>query len=142
MKRHAARLVIVAIGLAGIVLAGAGCQSAAGGSDQPDIGTPDAKKARLIAAENIDLKNALKSRDAEIERLKQQHLKELDQHQKSLADCKQRNDTLEKELKQGLEQRVNDITSRMVDENARLHEELANLKAEIQRLKEQMQVKP
>ena len=140
MKRYVAGFAIVAMALAGILLAGAGCQENL--SAQPDTGTPDAKKARLIAAENIELKNALRSRDAEIERLKQQHLKDLDQHQKSLADCKQRNETLEEELKQGLEQRVSEITSKMVDENAKLHEELANLRAEIQRLKEQVQVKP
>ena len=129
MKKQVQKLVFSAIGIVGIMILAVGCR-------QEQVSD---KKARLIAAENIELKREVASRDTEMEKLKELHQKEIERQEKILVECKERNGVLEKELKQDLEERVSGITSTVMNENAKLREEINNLKAEIQKLKRQVE---
>jgi DNA anti-recombination protein RmuC len=112
-----------------VVVLLAGCQQ-----QQP---TPSEKQARLISAENIELKRSLTSQQAQVETLRQQHAKELEQHDQELAQCKARNEQLRKDIEEGIAQRVKEVTAAVVTENARLREQIKELQAQIESLKAQ-----
>jgi len=97
--------------------------------------TPGTKQARLIAAENIQLKRRLVSRDGEVDKLKTQHAKDLRQREAQLAACRKRIQTLESDLQKGIAERVSSVTTAVVDENAKLRREVERLRAEIEKLK-------
>jgi chromosome segregation ATPase len=128
MQKQLLKSVVAIVTLAGVLILAVGCQ-------EEKI---DAKKTRLIAAENINLKREITHRDQEIQKLKQQHAKELEQQKKLLSDCKQRNENLEKELKKGLEERVTSVTSTIMDQNIKLREQLDNLRKQIEQLEGQI----
>jgi DNA anti-recombination protein RmuC len=109
------------------------------GCRQPQELTPGEKQARLIAAENIDLKERLAGQQVRIETLRQQHAQELRQRDQELARCKARNDQLQKDIEEGIAQRVNEVTAAVVDENAKLRRQIEELRAQIEDLKAQPQ---
>lgn len=104
----------------------AGCQ-------QPQ--TPNEKQARLLAAENIQLKERLVSQQARAETVQKQQARKLQQQEQELAACRTRTEQLQKDLKKGIAERVGDVTTKVVDENARLRKEIQRLQAEIKKLK-------
>ena len=93
--------------------------------------TPETKQARLIAAENMQLQKSLAGRDAEVDKLKAQHAKDLKQKEDELAACRKRIQTLESDLQKGIAERVNSVTAAVMDENARLRQEVEKLKAQL-----------
>ena len=95
--------------------------------------TPGAKQARLIAAENMQLKKSLTSRQAELDQLEAQHAEEMQRKDAQLAACRKRIAALESDLKQGIAERVNSVTAAVMDENARLRRELEKLKTRLPR---------
>jgi len=97
MKRPAVKAFVLVVGVAVMLTAGCGPQE-----------PPDLKKSRAIAAENIELRKELAQSSKEIEKLKDQHGKELDE-QKNL-------DTV-------------------LEENKKLRDENARLKAQIEELR-------
>ena len=84
MKRPALKAFVLVIVFA-VVLTG-GC----GGQNE----RPDVKKSRAIAAENIELKKQLAQSSKEIEKLKVQHGKEIDEQNKLLQTCLQEKENL------------------------------------------------
>lgn len=103
---------------------------------------PGEKASRVIAAENMQLKRDLASRDQEIAKLKAQYAKEMKQQQEELAKCVQRNKALEKQLQQSVKEQVEGVVTTVVEENARLQQEIKALKGEIEKLRQQIQSKP
>ncbi len=95
--------------------------------------TPGTKQARLIAAENMQLKKSLTGRQSELDELKAQHAKELQQKDAELAACRKRIAALESDLEKGIAERVSGVTAAVMDENARLRRELEKLKTQLPR---------
>jgi TolA-binding protein len=114
----------------------AGCLFACGSGCRQEA-APEARQARLIAAESIQLREQLAERDAEMEKLKSRHAHEIERKQQQLAACQKRVESLEKDLQSGIAQRVNSVMATVMAENARLRNELGTLRAEIERLKSQ-----
>ena len=56
--------------------------------------TPDARQARLIAAESMQLKEQLADLEHQIDRLKAEHAHQIGQRDKQLAASRQRIETL------------------------------------------------
>jgi phage shock protein A len=129
MTRPVSEVLVLAIGFA--ILLVVGCEQEA----------PSEKKSRLIAAENIKLKNALEQRAKEVERLKAQHAEERRQQEESLAGCQKQKEDLQEKLRQGVKKQVDEVLTAVVEENAKLREEVKNLKAEVEKLKQKIEVK-
>ncbi len=123
LERKTLVLVLTAGGLSACV---SGCRQEA---------TPEARQARLIAAESIQLKERLAERDAEMERLQAHYAREIERRQQQLEACRKRIEALEKDLHSGIAQRVDSVMAPVMAENARLRKEIETLRAEIERLK-------
>ncbi len=104
----------------------AGCQ-------QPQ--TPNEKQARLLAAENIQLKERLANQQSRMETLQKQQTQKLQRQEQELSKCRARSEQLQKDLETGIAERVKDVTTKVMDENARLRKEIETLQAEIKKLK-------
>ena len=132
MKKPAPKAFILAVGVVFVVMLTAGCE------EQNLSGT---KRSRLIAAENRQLKEQLKQRDAGIERQKE-----------LLEKCLEEKKSLEEQMKEKIKSQVSDILAlfgeadkEVREENEKLEaqieelqKEIDNLKAEITRLKEEL----
>ena len=129
MKRPDRRAFILIVGIA-LMLIG-GCV----GQNEP----PSVKKSRTIAAENIELRKELTQSSKEIEKLKEQHGKELNEQEKLLADCLQEKETLKKKSRQNIRSQVKGVLDTVLEENKKLREENARLKAQIEKLQKQPQ---
>jgi chromosome segregation ATPase len=106
----------------------AGCQQ------QQQSLTPGQKQARLLAAENIELKERLADQQKQRQADQQQYVQELGEKQQELVQCRQRIAQLQKEIQEGIAQRVNDVTAKVMDENARLRKEMETVTAQNQKL--------
>ncbi|OHB66598.1 MAG: hypothetical protein A2Y77_13190 [Planctomycetes bacterium RBG_13_62_9] len=98
---------------------------------------PSEKQARLQAAQNADVKQALEATQAEIKALQQKHARELQQRDQELAKYKARIEALQKDLQTGIAERVKSVTTAVMEENAKLRQEIEQLKAQMEELKKQ-----
>ena len=105
----------------------AGCQQ------QQEAAKP--QSARLLAAQNADLQKQVANLKAEIVTLGQKHAQELRQRDQELIRCKVRIDSLQQEMRKGIDERIKSVTAPVIDENAKLRQEVADLKAQIEKLK-------
>ena len=132
MKGTAQKVFIVALGVIVFVLI-AGCQESATG------GSTDAKKSRLIAAENLELKKELANRDKEIARLKELHSKEIKRQEGLLAKC-QEEKKLQQEEKtdENTKEQMGELSTFIMELSAKLQEENESLKVQIENLKAEL----
>jgi hypothetical protein len=128
MKVSARRTLVIVVGIAVIMTIGCGPQE-----------PPNVKKARGIAAENIELRKELDLRNKEIETLKARHGKELDEQKKLLASCLEEKEALESKSRQNIRSQVKGVLDTVLEENKKLREENAKLKAQIEELQKQPQ---
>jgi cell division protein FtsB len=124
-----------AVGLVFALVPAAGCRR------EQRTPPPGEKQARLLAAQNVELKDRLAEKQAQIESLQREHARQLRQRQKELAQCRARNTALQQDLDKGIAERVKSVTARVVDENAKLRREIEVLRAEIVKLKDKTEVK-
>ena len=124
MRTHAQKGIILVF-VAAITVA-AGCQESQ---------TPSEKKSRVIAAQNIELQKQLAQRDKQIDDLKAQYAARIGLEQKKLADCQKQTADCKEQLKQGMEEKVNEILVASIEESAKIRQENTALKAEIAELK-------
>lgn len=124
MKRplHKALILLFAIS----IICAAGCQEAE---------KPSEKKTRVIAARNMELEKQIAERDKQIEDLKAEYAARIGHEQEKLADCEKQTANCMQRLKQGMEEKVNDILVASIEESAKIRNENAALKAEIAELK-------
>ena len=120
------RSCMMALGL-GLSLVLAGCQG------ENEL-TPTERQARLLAAQNVDLKQRVLDLRNEVEALRQQCQEQLQQKDEELARCRAQNELLKKDLDTGIAERVTGVTVAVMEENARLREQIDSLQAEVQRL--------
>ena len=127
MKGTTQKMFILAVGVIVFVLI-AGCQESATG------GPTDAKKSRLIAAQNMELKKELEQRSKEIERLKQLHSKEIKQQEGLLAKCQEEKKLWQDKADENIKAQVSEVSTVVMEQNTKLREENENLKAQIEKL--------
>ncbi len=114
--------------LVGLLVWAAGCQ---------ENQSPDVRQARLLAAENIQLKKELNRCQARLEALKAEYDRQLERKETQLAATRKLSEDLQDDLRQGIAERVKAVTTRVMDENARLRQEIEALRIEIAELKAQ-----
>jgi outer membrane murein-binding lipoprotein Lpp len=140
MKGTVQKMLILAVGIIGFVLI-AGCQESATTrlSSSKTGGPADAKKSRLVAAESMELKKQLARYDKQIEKLKEQHSKEIKRQQELLAKCqKEKKVRQEEKIDESAKGQMDELTTFIVELNAKLQEENENLKSQIEELKAQL----
>jgi len=96
---------------------------------------PSAKKSRLIAAENMQLKKELERYSKEIEGLKELHDREIEKQEKLLAKCLDEKETWKEKSRQNIRNQVNGVVDAIMDQNAKLRRENEKLKAQIEKLR-------
>jgi len=124
MKRPAVKAFVLVVGVAVMLTAGCGPQE-----------PPDLKKSRAIAAENIELRKELAQSSKEIEKLKDQHGKELDEQKKLLQTCRQEKEAWKNKSRQNIRSQVKGVLDTVLEENKKLRDENARLKAQIEELR-------
>jgi len=92
----------------------------------------DVKMARLMAVKNAELKK-------EIEWLKQQHEREVNEQQAMLDNCQQQKAALEKLTNKEIREQVDSVLVTVMDQAARLRQENENLKVQIESLKAELE---
>jgi regulator of replication initiation timing len=100
------------------------------------------KRARLLAAENMELKDRLAGQQTRMQTLEQQHVQELGQQGQELTQCKQRVEQLQKDVAQGVAERAGDVAAKLMDENAKLRKEIEDLRADLTKAREQQNKPP
>jgi DNA anti-recombination protein RmuC len=118
----------VAAAIGGLILA-----MLAGGCQQEQA--PQDKQARLVAAQNLRLQRQLEQCRTFAEALAAEHAEQLKEKEQELEQCRARNSALQADLREGVAQRVKNVTDAVVTENAALREKVKELLAEIERLK-------
>jgi superfamily II RNA helicase len=126
MERNILKMFVLAAGIVVVMLI-VGCE------EQQQ--QPSTKMARVVAAENIQLKKDLQQRDSEIEKLKEQRSDELEKQKGLLAECQKEIEVLQEQLAGRFEDQINNIMRDMTEENKNLREENESLKAQIEALK-------
>ena len=114
-----------------------------GGCGQPE--TPSVKKARAIAAENIELRKELDRLNKEIEMLKAQYSRKIDEQREQLQKCLQEKEELKEKSRQNIRNQVKGVLDTVLEDNKKLRESTGRLTAENATLKaqiEQLQKQP
>ena len=96
------------------------------------------KMSRIVAAENLKLKEDLRERDWEIESLKEAHQKRIDKLGKTIAECKEKIRTWQEESRRNLRKQVEDVVDNLVARNSILQKEIEALKEENKRLQKEL----
>lgn len=117
------------------------------GCSQPE--PPSAKQSRLIAAENMELHKQIERFNVQIEMLKAQQQKELEE-QKVLLDAAQKEiESWKEKSRQNVRDQVQNVLDTVIQENSELHKEIEQLnnlletqKARISELEKTLEEKP
>jgi hypothetical protein len=126
MRESARKAFVLAAGVAVVLIAGCG------GREPPSV-----KKSRAIAAENMELRKELERRGEEIEKLKEQHDKEIKEQEKLLAECQQEKESWKEKSRQNVRSQVKGVLDTVMEQNAKLREENEKLKAQIKELQKE-----
>ncbi len=129
MKSIALKAFVLAVGIVAIIIIN-GCE---------EQQTSGGKMARIIAAENIQLKKQLQQYKSEIEKLKKQYDIELKTQEELLAKCRQEKKSLEEQLAGKYEDQINDFFKNVAEESGRLDEENKQLKAQVEELEAELE---
>ena len=128
MKRPVPKTLVLAVGIIIGFMLIAGCEEEENLSNTKPDAEPNAKRSRLIAIENTQLK-------AQIEKLEKLHSSEMEKQKKLLDNCLREKKTLEDVSTKGLDSYMKDFLGPLAEENAKLREENKTLKAQIEKLK-------
>jgi len=123
MKGPSRKVSVLAVGFVLMLIAGCG-------QKEP----PGVKQSRALAAENIELRKQVERLSRDIQRLKEQHDKEIEKQEKLLAQCQQDKETWKEKAQQNIRSQVKPVLDAVIDETAKLREENTKLKAQIEEL--------
>jgi regulator of replication initiation timing len=126
MEGPARKTFVIVVSVAVMLIGGCGGQE-----------SPNVKKGRALAAENIELRKQLEQRSAEIEKLTQRHGEEIKKQQSLLEKCEQEKLTWKTKAQQNIRDQVKGVLDTVVEENARLREENQAFKAQIEALQKE-----
>ena len=93
------------------------------------------KMSRVIAAENMQLKEDLRKSDWEIENLKKLHKEQVDKLEELIVRYKEQVQILEEKARQNIRDQVKDIFDVVLEQNAEFREEVTILKEDNEKLK-------
>ena len=125
MKKAVRKGFVLVVSVVVVIMLIAGCQ---------EQQLPSAKKSRLIAAENMQLKKELEQRSKDIKGLKDLHDKETEKQEELLAKCQEEKETWREKSRQNIRNQVNGVVDAIMDQNAKLRRENEKLKAQIKQL--------
>ena len=128
MKRPVPKTLVAAVSIVFGIMLIAGCEEEENLSNTKPDAEPNAKRSRLIAIENVQLK-------AQIEELKKLHSSEMERQKKLLDKCLREKENLTKLSSEGVESYMQNILGPLAEENTKLQEEIKTLKAQIEKLK-------
>ena len=97
------------------------------------------KMSRVIAAENMQLKEDLRKSDWEIENLKELHKEQVDKLEELIVRYKEQVQILEEKARQNIRDQVKDIFDVVLEQNAEFREEVTILKEDNEKLKIELQ---
>ena len=117
------KTIVFAVGLVAILTNGCGQQE-----------SPGVKQTRAIAAENIELRKQVERLSREIDRLEEQHEKDIEKQEKLLTQCRQDKESWKKKARQNIRSQVEPVLDAVIDETAQLREENIKLKAQIEQI--------
>jgi nitrogen fixation/metabolism regulation signal transduction histidine kinase len=100
---------------------------------------PSVKKSRTIAAENIELKKQLAKSNKEIEMLKAQYRKKINEQKEQLQKCLKEKEALKEKSRQNIRNQVKGVLDTVLEENRKLREQNAKLQTQIEELEKQPQ---
>ena len=118
MKKRGQKAIVLAVGVVFVIMLIAGCE---------EQSVSSSRMSKLIAAENIELKEEIKQRDAAIEEQKKQ-----------LEKCQQDNKIMATRLKANNEELMGQVFENFGKDNLRLRKENTKLKAQIEKLKKEL----
>lgn len=127
MKGLAQKTFVLAVGVVAMLIAGCEGQE-----------LPSAKKSRLIAAENMQLKKELEQRSKEIEKLKKLHDRQMKEQEELLEKCLQEKEAWKEKSRQNVRNQVKGVFDAIMEQNAKLRQENEKLKAQIEELKTEL----
>lgn len=143
MARTVSKTLVLAIGIVLGAMLFAGCEEEEKISDTKLDTQPSAKRSRLIAVENAQLKQQIEKLNiqhaSEMESQKNLLTKENDRQKKQLDNCMRVKGSMEEMSKKGLENYMQDILGPLSDENTKLQEEIKTLKARIEKLETELE---
>jgi hypothetical protein len=128
MKRPVPKTLVLAVGIIVGFMLIAGCEEEENLSNTKPEAEPNAKRSRLIAIENVQLKE-------QIEKLKNLHAGEMERQKNLLDKCLREKEALEEISSKGVDNYMQDILGPLSEENVKLQEEIKTLKAQIEKLK-------
>jgi outer membrane murein-binding lipoprotein Lpp len=97
------------------------------------------KMSRVIAAENMQLKEDLRKSDWEIKNLKELHAEQVDKLEKLIEEYKGQVKIWEEKSRQNIRNQVKDILDVVLERNAELREEIKALKEDNEKLKTELE---
>ncbi len=98
----------------------------------------DVKMSRLVAAENMKLKEELRQQDWEIESLKEQYEQQVKKLEDMIAEYKEQIKAWEEKSRQNVRDQVEGVLDAVVEQNAKLKAENMLLREEVKELKKQL----
>jgi stress response protein YsnF len=107
----------------GLLTASIGCQQ---------LEPPSVKRARLVAAQYMELEKAIADLNAKVETLKSQYDQQLKEKEEQLAAYRQKIEAFQTDVQQAISNRVNQVTAAVLDDNARLRKEIESLRVQLQ----------
>ena len=97
------------------------------------------KMSRIIASENMQLKEDLRKSDWEIENLKELHTEQVKKLQKIITEHKEQINIWEEKSRENIRTQVKDILDVVLERNTELREEIKALKEDNEKLKIELQ---
>ena len=97
------------------------------------------KRSRLVAAENLKLKNDLELRDQEVAKLKESYDEELEEQIQLLAELQRQVKALQEKSKQNIRNQIDGVVDTVIEENTELRKENEDLKDRIKVLETQVE---
>ena len=101
--------------------------------------TTNEKRSRLVAAENLRLKNELEQRDMKIAELEDSYNEELEEQIQLLIELQKQVKALQEKSKQNVRSQVEGVVDTVVEESTELRKENEDLKNRILILETQVQ---
>ena len=96
------------------------------------------KMSRIVAAENLKLKEDLRQRDWEIQSLKEANQQQVDKLEKTIAEYKEQIRTWQEESRRNVRKQVEDVADNVIARNSILQKEIEALKEENKRLQKEL----
>jgi chromosome segregation ATPase len=112
----------ILVAVAGL-LVGGGCQQ---------METPSVKRARLIAAQYLEVQKELADLEAKIEKLKAEYTQQIQEKEAQIAAYRRKVEALQVEVQQAISERVSQVTAAVLEDNAKLKKEVESLRVQLE----------